>query len=647
VAPIDFIGAADFPTAYMQDDIAALQYMYGANYGPSSHNGDDTYTWSPTTGESFINGQGQGAPYRNFVFMTVWDGGGIDTYDLSNFTTAVEINLRAGQWSIFDTSDNHLQRANLGNNHVGGLDQFARGNVANAQIDPNDPNEVLSLIENAYGGSANDTIFGSRIANTLQGRAGDDTCTGGAGTDTAGTDTAVYTGNRSDYSITEPAGAGLMVEDLRPSSPDGTDTLYNISNLQFADTTIFDDFTANVLTTGSVTVSGSATGILTFDGDHDWFAVNLAVDASYIIRESAGTLAAPFLRIYDPQGSLLASHESRLIFTPKSSGTFYVDAGAFNDGFIGTYSVGVTAFFNDAQYADFDGGARSDLLFRNSAGQIHVWHTDGSGVLRATSVLGSTSPDWRLSATGDFNSLGSGAIVFRNNDGRIAIWRTDGQEIQSIQTIGSVPAVWHDSGVGDFNGNDSTDLLFRNGSTEEIASWLVDNNGIQSIKVLGSASLSDRIVAIDDFSGDGTSDVLFRNGTTGQIAIWEIKDNAIQSIQEVGSAGIDWHVVGTGDFNGDSQLDILFRNDLSGQVAEWLLNGHSIQSVQTVGSAGLQLFLEGTGDVNGDGTTDVIFRDSTNSVVEWLMHDGNIQAIQVLGAAPVDYSLAVHRFDVA
>ena len=302
----------------MQDDIAALQYMYGANYGPTSHNGDDIYTWSSTTGEAFISGQSQGVPYRNFVFMTVWDGGGTDTYDLSNYATSMEINLRAGQWTIFDTSANHLQRANLGNNHVGGLDQFARGNVANAQIDPNDPNEILSLIENAYGGSASDAIFGDKIANTLQGRAGDDTLTGGAENDTlyggsvmgaAGIDTAVYSGNRSDYAITELAGGGLTVEDLRLNSPDGTDTLYNISNLQFADTTIPDDFTANTLTSGLVSVSGSAAGSVTFDGDRDWFAANLAAGASYIIRESAGTLTAPFLRIYDPQATLLASHE--------------------------------------------------------------------------------------------------------------------------------------------------------------------------------------------------------------------------------------------------------------------------------------------------------------------------------------------------
>jgi serralysin len=68
-----------FAQSYMMEDIAALQSLYGANYNFRS--GDTTYSWSPTTGEMFVNGAGQGTPGGNRVFMTVWDGGGNDTYD--------------------------------------------------------------------------------------------------------------------------------------------------------------------------------------------------------------------------------------------------------------------------------------------------------------------------------------------------------------------------------------------------------------------------------------------------------------------------------------------------------------------------------------------------------------------------------------
>jgi serralysin len=42
------------PQTYMQLDIAALQYMYAADYG--TNNGNTTYAWNQTTGALTING---------------------------------------------------------------------------------------------------------------------------------------------------------------------------------------------------------------------------------------------------------------------------------------------------------------------------------------------------------------------------------------------------------------------------------------------------------------------------------------------------------------------------------------------------------------------------------------------------------------
>ena len=71
-------GATSYPQTLMMYDIAALQEMYGANY--ATNGGNTVYKWSATTGEMSVNGVGQGAPAGNKIFMTVWDGGGNDTY---------------------------------------------------------------------------------------------------------------------------------------------------------------------------------------------------------------------------------------------------------------------------------------------------------------------------------------------------------------------------------------------------------------------------------------------------------------------------------------------------------------------------------------------------------------------------------------
>jgi serralysin len=159
-----------YPQSLMMYDIAALQHLYGANYGTNS--GNTTYSWSPTTGEMFINGVGQGAPGGNRIFLTVWDGGGVDTYDFSNYSTDLDVDLRPGQW----TTTSAEQLAKL---HYDGS-QVATGNIANALLYNGDPR---SLIENARGGSGDDVIIGNAADNVIWGGDGNDTLYGGAGND--------------------------------------------------------------------------------------------------------------------------------------------------------------------------------------------------------------------------------------------------------------------------------------------------------------------------------------------------------------------------------------------------------------------------------------------------------------------------------
>ncbi|MGE7413349.1 M10 family metallopeptidase [Methylobacterium tarhaniae] len=166
--------APNHPTTFMQDDIAALQYLYGANY--SYNSGDTVYTWNAATGETSVDGVAQGRPDNNFILMTLWDGGGNDTYDLSNYTTDLAVDLNPGQWSTFAPS----QLANLGNSGERDSDYIARGNVANAGLFGANP---ASLIENATGGTGNDALAGNDAGNRLAGGAGADTLSGLAGND--------------------------------------------------------------------------------------------------------------------------------------------------------------------------------------------------------------------------------------------------------------------------------------------------------------------------------------------------------------------------------------------------------------------------------------------------------------------------------
>jgi serralysin len=158
-------GPGSSEQTYQMYDIAALQYLYGANY--SKLNQNVTYTWSASTGEMSIDGVGQGVPQKNAggvvgnIFDTVWTAGAKSTYDLSNFNTNGTLDLRPGKGLMFSSA----QRADLGyyGNSGPGVD-YAQYNVYNSLDFGGD---TSSEITNLIVGNGNNTIYGDNVFNTF------------------------------------------------------------------------------------------------------------------------------------------------------------------------------------------------------------------------------------------------------------------------------------------------------------------------------------------------------------------------------------------------------------------------------------------------------------------------------------------------
>jgi serralysin len=166
-------GSESYAQTLMRYDILALQHLYGTNY--SYHSNDSVYTFDSASGRMFVNGAGQRDDMGNKIFRTVWDGGGHDTYDLSNYTVATKIDLSPeGGVRIFDTDSTQL--AHLGYTVDG--PKWASLNVYNAFN-----GDKRSLIENASGGSAGDQLIGNGLDNILHGNPGEDWLLGNEGND--------------------------------------------------------------------------------------------------------------------------------------------------------------------------------------------------------------------------------------------------------------------------------------------------------------------------------------------------------------------------------------------------------------------------------------------------------------------------------
>ena len=131
---------------------------------------------------------------------------------------------------------------------------------------------------------------------------------------------------------------------------------------------IMDDYPAGTGTTATVAVGGAATGKIHYPGDYDWFAVTLDAGKSYHIdlegwNTSAGSLWNPYIhRIYDANGNPIPGttnddgghfFNSRLLFEPETTGTYYVAAGSrpmrsiTGVDLTGTYRLSVREMIDD------------------------------------------------------------------------------------------------------------------------------------------------------------------------------------------------------------------------------------------------------------------------------------------------------------
>lgn len=182
-------------TGPMLYDILAIQYLYGQNL--NTRTGDDIYTFSNS----------------NVEFKAIWDADGEDTFDLSNQTFSVEVDLSEGAFSsigIKETWDDNL----------GIITSPATKNISIAY-------DVV--IENVIGGSGDDILIGNASNNRISGGAGNDYLIGGLGDDTA-----LYQGKRADYQLFME-GDKLIVDSF---SFEGQDSLSGIEWLEFQDQTI-------------------------------------------------------------------------------------------------------------------------------------------------------------------------------------------------------------------------------------------------------------------------------------------------------------------------------------------------------------------------------------------------------------------------
>ncbi|EIC29289.1 DUF4347 domain-containing protein [Methylomicrobium album] len=175
------------------------------------------------------------------------------------------------------------------------------------------------LLLNVSGTDGNDTLTGTDGDDVLTGGLGDDLLQGGLGNDIA-----VFTGNLADYRIAAFGDGSLQVRDQNPADGDeGTDTLFGIQTLRFADRDI------------GVAGVGNEFQVNTTTASDQWYpAVAALHDGGYLVTwESSGQDGSGtgiYGQRYAANGSTVGG-EFR-VNTTTASDQQYPAVAALNDG---------------------------------------------------------------------------------------------------------------------------------------------------------------------------------------------------------------------------------------------------------------------------------------------------------------------------
>ena len=381
-------------------------------------------------------------------------------------------------------------------------------------------------------------------------------------------------------------------------------------------------------------------------GDRDWFEVQLTAGVNYVLdfksADGLGSLPDPYLRLHDPKGALITENNdvqpgvnasSLLTFRPTVTGTYYLEAGAFNDTGTGYYYMGAHLAPNIAPVvtipsADVPATARqvftADSLFSiadadNDPLTYFLYDgTLGGGHFMVNGVAVADQTVVALSAVQIAQTVFVTGAPGSSDD--LAVMASDGHDYSGNTSFSHFNVnVSGRPAVNDFNGDGKSDILWRN-DAGVAAIWDMNDGTILARQFArrGAHQLADRRhrrlqrrrqerpavaqrcrrrgdladerrhgrrrpIRSAQFRPTGTSPAPATSTATARATssgatidrrggdLAHERRSRFSAAHSLGAVPDDWNIAGTGDFNGDGKSDILWRND-AGAVAIWLMN---------------------------------------------------------------------------
>lgn len=587
----DSNGKWQYPATPMLIDIIAIQQLYGADYTTRSTN--TTYGFNSNAGkDQFDFTQGE-------MPVAIWDGGGIDTLDVSGYSTNQIIYLTEGQYSSTGSLTNNLVIA------------------------------YNAVIENAVGGSGNDLIYGNDANNVILGGNGADSLYGSIGNDTldgqSGNDTAIYNYSISDLAFSFIDSVTLTLSHLTQNF---TDTLRNIENFVFGgvnytlnqlqDLSVPDQFITrfewgggfyNHSTTSNETESFNGNDIGYNSSSTNIATVERVGQTITISNLNSSTPNGLFVRTADGNDTILidgtGNNVRTRLFTGAGDDTITITGLTGNDRIDGEAGNDIISAGAGSDY--IFGGMGNDTL-NGGDGIDRLVGQDGDDIVNGGNgidfIFGDTGNDTLNGDAGnDVIRGGIGSDTLNGGNDLDRLYGEDGDDV--LNGDAGNDKLWGGEGADTLTGGTGQDFLYGENGDDDIS------GGDQADLLFGGAGN-------DTLDGENQNDSLF-GGTGNDTLMGSAGNDKLYGEDDDdnlnGGGGFDLLRGGNGNdtLNGDAGNDRLL-----GDSGNDTLNGGSGRDFLN-GGEGINTLTGGTGNdtfifssVNGSSNTITDFSLSEN-----------------------------------
>jgi len=187
---------------------------------------------------------------------------------------------------------------------------------------------------------------------------------------------------------------------------------------------------------GSITAGGTQAGALEFAGDTDWYSVQLNAGSTYVFDLQGNTLGDPFLELLTQSGAVVGfdddsgpGFDSTIVFTPASSGIYYLAARASGNNATGTYALSTrltpTVSISDANVVEPEAGTAT-AVFKVSL---------SSATSRDVTVAYTTSNDLALAGEDYLPATGQVVIPAGSTSATLAVTVLDDLTFEPRETF--------------------------------------------------------------------------------------------------------------------------------------------------------------------------------------------------------------------